>query len=152
MKAEDRLKELGIILPVPNQPQASYVSCVQTGNLVFVSGQGTLKDGKRLYVGKLGKDLNKEGGYLAAKVCALNALAQLKQHLGSLDRVTRIVHIKGFVASDTEFSQQSWVINGASDLMIEIFGDAGKHSRTAIGVNILPNNISVEIELIAEVL
>ena len=107
--------------------------------------------GKRRFLGKLGKEVSEEEGYQAARICGLNLLAQLRNYLGTLDRVERIVHLKGFVASDPEFTKQAAVINGASDLMEEIFGEAGKHSRSALGMAVLPGNISVEVELIAEI-
>lgn len=151
MSAEERLTELGIELPKAPVPAASYVPCVRTGNLLFLSGQGTMYQGKRRFLGKLGKEVSEEEGYQAARICGLNLLAQLRNYLGTLDRVERIVHLKGFVASDTEFTKQAAVINGASDLMEEIFGEAGKHSRSALGMAVLPGNISVEVELVAEI-
>lgn len=150
-KIEQKLKNLGIELPTPNIPQASYVPWVQTGNLLFLSGQGTMYQGERRYLGKAGAEITAEEAYQAARICGLNLLAQLKEALGTLDRVERIVHLKGFVASAPDFVKQPFVINGASDLMEEVFGEKGKHSRTAIGVAVLPANISVEVELIVEI-
>lgn len=149
--AEERMADMGLELPEVLIPQACYVPCVQVGNLLFLSGQGTMYQGERRYIGKVGKDITEEEAYHAAQICALNLLAQLKKYLGSLNRVKRIVHLKGFVASDTDFIKQPAVINGASELMHAVFGEAGKHSRTAVGTAVLPGNISVEVELIAEV-
>ena len=151
MSAEERLASLGIELPDAPVPAASYVPCVRTGNLLFLSGQGTMYQGERRYLGKLGKEVSEEEGYQAARICGLNLLAQLKNYLGTLDQVKRIVHLKGFVASDPEFTKQPAVVNGASDLMEQVFGEAGRHSRSALGMAVLPGNISVEIELIAEI-
>lgn len=151
MSAEERLASLGIELPDAPVPAASYVPCVRAGNLLFLSGQGTMYQGERRYLGKLGKEISEEEGYQAARICGLNLLAQLRNYLGTLDRVKRIVHLKGFVASDPEFTKQPAVVNGASDLMEQVFGEAGRHSRSALGMAVLPGNISVEIELIAEI-
>ena len=150
-KVEKKLQDMGIILPDVPKPAASYVPCVQTGKLVYTSGQGSKKDGTLIYKGKLGKDLTVEEGYEAAKISIINCLAILKGHLGSLDRVTRVVKLLGFVASTPEFDQQPFVINGASDLLIKIFGEKGRHARSAIGTNILPFGTPVEIEMIVEV-
>ena len=151
MKIENRLKELGIELPEPPAPLAAYIPCRRSGNLVFVSGQGTAINGRETYQGKVGAELTLEEGYKAARNCGLNLLAQLKRFLGDLDSVKQIVHVKGFVASHSDFCSQPQVINGVSELMIEVFGEAGRHSRSALGVNVLPTNIPVEVELIAEV-
>lgn len=148
---EERLKELGINLPIPPNPVASYVPVRQEGNLVFVSGQGPIINGKQLYTGKVGAECSQEDGYEAAKACAINLLAQLKKHLGSLDRVKSVVELHGYVACTTDFYAQPAVINGASDLMITAFGDAGRHARCALGTNVLPGNIPVEVELIVSV-
>jgi len=150
-KIEKKLKAMGIILPDIPKPVASYVPCVQTGKLVYTSGQASKKDGTLIYKGKLGKDLTVEEGYEAAKISIINCLAILKGHLGSLDRVTRVVKLLGFVASTPEFDQQPYVINGASDLLIKIFGEKGRHARSAIGTNILPFGTPVEIEMIVEI-
>jgi enamine deaminase RidA (YjgF/YER057c/UK114 family) len=151
MKIENRLKELNIELPEAPAPVAAYVPCKRSGNLVFVSGQGTSVNGQETYKGKVGAELTLEEGYQAARLCGLNLLAQLKKFLGDLDCVKSIVHVKGFVASDNNFYFQPKVINGVSDLMVEVFGEAGRHTRCALGVNVLPGNIPVEVELIAEV-
>ena len=151
MKIENRLKELNIELPEAPAPLAAYIPCKRSGNLVFVSGQGTSINGKETFLGKVGAEITLEEGYQAARNCGLNLLAQLKKFLGDLDNVKGIVHVKGFVASDNNFYSQPKVINGVSELMIEVFGEAGRHTRCALGANVLPGNIPVEVELIAEV-
>ncbi len=148
---EKKLQEMGIDISNAPKPAASYIPAVQTGNLVYTAGQASKKDGILVYKGKLGKDLTVEEGYEAAKISIVNCLAVLKDHLGSLDRITRVVKLLGFVASTPEFDQQPYVINGASDLLIKIFGEKGKHARSAIGTNILPFGTPVEIEMIVEV-
>ena len=150
-KIEEKIKSMDLTIPETPKPVASYVTCVQTGNLVYTSGQGCKKDGVIVYKGKLGKDLTIEEGYEAAKIAILNELAILKGYLGTLDRVKRVVKLLGFVASAPDFDQQPKVINGASDLLLEIFGDKGQHARSAIGTNALPSNMAVEIEMIVEV-
>jgi enamine deaminase RidA (YjgF/YER057c/UK114 family) len=150
-KIEARLKELGITVPVAAAPLASYVPTVQTGSLLFVSGQVTLKEGKREFVGKLGRDFSTEQGNQAARLCALNIVAQLKAALGELDRVKRIVKLTGFVNAMPDFTEQPQVVNGASDLLGEIFGDKGKHARSAVGVGSLPGGVACEVEAIVEV-
>lgn len=148
---EARLKALGLQLPAVPTPVASYVPAVRTGNLIFLAGQGPLAGGKPTITGKVGADLTEEDGYKAARATILTSLAVLRAEIGSLDRVRRIVKVVGFVNSAPGFTRQPWVINGASDLLVEIFGDAGKHARTSVGVNELPFNIPVEIEVIVEV-
>jgi enamine deaminase RidA (YjgF/YER057c/UK114 family) len=148
---EKKLQEMGIDISNAPKPAASYIPAVQTGNLVYTAGQANKKDGILVYKGKLGKDLTVEEGYEAAKISIINCLAVLKDHLGSLDRITRVVKLLGFVASMPEFEQQPYVINGASDLLIKIFGEKGKHARSAIGTNVLPFGTPVEIEMIVEV-
>ncbi|MDR0387374.1 MAG: RidA family protein [Treponema sp.] len=151
MNIENKLKELGIDLPEPPSPIASYTPCKQAGNLVFVSGQGPIINGKQIYRGKVGAEISLEDAYQAARYCGLNLVAQLKRFLGDLNRVKSIVQVKGYVACGITFENQPQVINGVSDLMVEIFGDAGRHTRCALGTNTLPANIPVEAELIAEV-
>jgi enamine deaminase RidA (YjgF/YER057c/UK114 family) len=151
MKIEGRLKELGIVLPEPPQPVAMYTPCKQAGNLVFVSGQGPIIEGKQLYTGKVGVEVSPEDAYQAARACGINLIAQLKRFLGDLDKVKSIVHVKGFVACGPDFGAQPAVINGVSDLMVEVFGEQGRHTRCALGTNALPTNIPVEVELIAEI-
>lgn len=150
MIVEKRLEELNIILPDEPLPVASYVSTKIIGNMVYISGQGPILNGKQMFTGKLGAECSKEEGYEAAKICGLNLIAQLKKAIGDLDKVKEIVHLKGFVASAADFYEQPAVINGASDLMIKIFGDAGRHTRCALGTSVLPTNIPVEIELVVE--
>jgi enamine deaminase RidA (YjgF/YER057c/UK114 family) len=143
---------LGIQLPPAPKPLASYVPAVRTGNLVFLAGQGPLADGKPTVTGKVGAELSEEQGNKAARATMLTLLAVLRQEIGSLDRVRRVVKLVGWVNSAPGFTRQPWVINGASDLLIEIFGDAGKHARSSLGANELPLNIPVEIELVVEVM
>ena len=148
---EGRLKALGIQLPPAPAPIASYVPAVRTGNLVFLAGQGPLAGGKPTVTGKVGAELTEDEGNKAARATILNALAVLRAELSSLDRVRRIVKLVGWVNSAPGFTRQPAVINGASDLLVEIFGDAGKHARSAVGANELPLNMPVEIELVVEV-
>lgn len=149
---DDRLAELGLTLPEAAAPAANYVPYVQSGNLVFVSGQITLLNGELKYVGRVGQDFTTEDGYEAAKLCGLNLIAQVKAACGGdLDRVKRVVRLGGFVNCTAEFTDQPKVINGASDLMAEVFGDAGKHARAAVGVNTLPLGVAVEVEGLFEI-
>jgi enamine deaminase RidA (YjgF/YER057c/UK114 family) len=148
---EDKLSTLGLELPSQGPPVANYVSAVRTGNLVFVSGHGPYKDGQYIYHGKLGEDVDTATGYEAARLVMLNCLASLKAEIGDLDRVARIVRVFGMVNSTPDFAEHPQVINGASDLLTEIFGDRGKHARAAIGMVALPAGISVEIEMVVEV-
>lgn len=150
-KIEGRLAELGIALPGTVPPLASYVPSVQAGNLLFVSGQITLKDGKPDFIGKLGRDFTSEQGYQAARLCGINIVAQLKAALGELDRVKRVVKLTGFVNAVPEFTEQPQVVNGASDLLAEIFGDKGRHARSAVGVGSLPRGVACEVEAIVEI-
>ena len=148
---EARLAELGITLPEPPSPVANYVNGVRTGNLIFLAGKGPLwPDGRELR-GKLGAGVSIEEGYEGARQTAINQLAVLKAMLGDLDRVVRIVKVLGMVNSDPDFVQQPAVINGFSDLMVEVFGDRGRHARAAVGMASLPRGQSVEIEVIVEV-
>lgn len=150
MTAEQRLTDLGIELPPPPKALASYVTFVQTGNLVFTSGHGPSgPDG--LVMGKVGVDLDVEAAAAAARLTGLNLLATLRAELGSLDRVTRIVKLLGMVNATPDFGQHPQVINGCSDLLVEVFGDGGKHARSAVGMGSLPMGMAVEIELVAEV-
>jgi enamine deaminase RidA (YjgF/YER057c/UK114 family) len=151
MNAEQKLKELGIILPESPKPLANYVRAVRTGNLLFVSGHGPYNDGKTLISGKLGKEVTIEEGYKTARNVALNCLASIRAALGSLDKVKRVVKLLGMVNCAEDFKDQPKVINGASDLLVEIFGEAGRHARSAVGMQALPNQIPVEIEMILEV-
>jgi enamine deaminase RidA (YjgF/YER057c/UK114 family) len=151
MNAETRLKEIGLELPPAVKPIGNYVPAVRTGNLVFLSGHGPLRnDGTRI-TGKVGEDLTLEQGYEAARRVALGLLGSLKAEIGDLDKVRRVVKLLGMVNCTPDFADQPKVINGASDLLVEVFSDKGKHARSAVGMNALPNNISVEIEMIVEV-
>ena len=146
---EEKLKTLEITLPIPPTPAGSYVPAIKTGNLLFISGQIPMEDGKVIFTGKVTED-NMETAKKSAKMCAINLLAQMKRELGSLDKVTKIVRISGFVNSDPEFYQHPKIINAASDLFFEIFGDKGKNSRIAVGVACLPLNSMTEIDAIIE--
>ena len=149
---DKRLAELGITLPTPAKPVANYVGWVRTGNLVYTAGQVPLKDGKIEYQGKLGKDYTVEQGAQAARICAINVVAQLKDAVGGdLDRIKRIVKVVGFVNGVSDFADHPKVVNGASDLLVEIFGDKGRHARSAVGSGSLPVNVAVEVEAVAEV-
>jgi len=147
--SEDKLAALGITLPEAPVPAGNYIPAVKTGNLLFISGQIPLEGGKVTFTGKV-SDENLETAQKSAKVCAINILAQIKRELGSLDKVTRIVRLSGFVNSVPEFAMQPKVINPASDLMFEVFGEKGKHSRIAVGVASLPLDSMTEIDAIVE--
>ncbi|MEW6031368.1 MAG: RidA family protein [Bacillota bacterium] len=146
-----RLKELGIDLPEVPRPVAAYVPAVRSGSHVYVSGQLPLVDGKPVVTGKVGGDVSVEKAREAARVCAVNALAALASVVGDLDQVSRIVKVTGFVASAPGFTGQPAVVNGASELLREVFGSAGEHARAAVGVAELPLGVPVEVEMIAEV-
>jgi enamine deaminase RidA (YjgF/YER057c/UK114 family) len=149
---DKRLAELGIALPTPAKPIANYVPWVRTGNLVFISGQGAVRDGKIEYTGKVGDTLSVEEAIASARLTAINVIAHLRDACGGdLDRVKRIVKLLGFVNCTPTFGDQPKVINGASDLMVEVFGDKGRHARSAVGAPSLPFNLSVEVEAIAEI-
>ena len=150
-KIDAHLADLGITLPQATAPFANYVPYVISGNLVHISGQITMENGELKFVGKLGKDFQVEDGQKAARLCALILVAQLKSAIGDLDKVTRVVKLNAFVNSDPAFTDQPKVVNGASDTMVEIFGDAGKHARSAVGVASLPLGVAVEIDGIFEV-
>ena len=151
MKIEKKLEEKGISLPSAPRPVANYVPAVKTGNLLFVSGHGPYNDGRIKISGKVGKELTLEEGYQVARNVALNCLATVKDVLGDLDKVKKVVKLLGMVNCTEDFKDQPKVINGASDLLVEIFGEVGKHARSAVGMQALPNNIPVEIEMILEV-
>jgi enamine deaminase RidA (YjgF/YER057c/UK114 family) len=151
MNPEEKLKELSIELPEVPKPLGSYVPFVKTGNLVYLSGMLPLKDGKLLKTGRVGESVTLEDAVLCARTAAVNALAVLKSAIGSLERVKRCVKISGFVASAADFTDQPKVMNGASDFLFDIFGEAGSHARAAVGVNILPMNSPVELEFIFEI-
>ena len=148
---EERLAELGLTLPSDTPPLAAYVPAVRTGNLVFTSGQLPRVDGALTHVGKVGAEVTPEQAVEAAKACALNAIAALKGEIGDLAKVRRIVKVVGFVASAPDFTGQPGVVNGASELLGAVFGDAGVHARSAVGVAALPLDVPVEVEMIVEV-
>lgn len=148
---EARLQELGLTVPQVAAPVANYVPSVVSGGWIYVSGQLPMVEGKLAYSGKVGRELTLEQGYEAAKICALNCLGAIQQALGSLDRVERIVKISGFVNSDPEFTAQPKVVNGASDLLGQVFESQGVHARSAVGVAALPLNACCEVEVIAKI-
>ena len=147
---EERLEQLGVTLPAPAAPVAAYVPCVRTGDLVYVSGQVPLVDGKPSHLGRLGAEVGLEDGVAAARTCAVNVLAALKAELGALARVRRVVKVTVFVASEPGFTDQPKVANGASELLGGVFGEAGRHARAAVGVAALPLGVPVEVEAIVE--
>lgn len=149
--AEQRLKEKGIELPAPSKPVANYVNAVRVGNLIYLSGKGPKRPDGSDVTGKVGRDLTIEQGYEAARLTAIQHLGVLKAELGSLNKVKRIIKVLGMVNCENGFTDQPKVINGYSDLMVEIFGEKGKHARSAVGMYALPNNIAVEVEVIVEV-
>ena len=150
-RIEQRLADLGITLPTPAAPIANYVPFVVTGNLVVISGQIPLVDGKVAFTGKVGEDITPDRAKEAARACFVNLLAQLKAATGDLDRVKRVVRLGGFIAAPAAFTGHAAVMNGASDLAVEVFGDAGRHARTTIGVPSLPADAAVEVEGMFEI-
>ena len=148
---DKKLEELGIVLPTPAAPLANYVGFVRSGRLLFVSGQLCLADGTLVAKGKLGPQVTIEQGTAAARACAINLLAQVQAALGDLDKVVRVVRLGGFISSAPDFFGASVVMNGASDLMLAVFGDKGRHARSTIGVPVLPADAAVEIEATFEV-
>ena len=151
MSPEDKLKTLGIDLPGAPSPLGSYIPCVQTGNLIFISGMLPLTNGRLIRTGKVGENVSVDEAREDARTATINALSVLKAHIRSLYKVKRCVKITGYIASDPSFTEQPKVLNAASDLIYEIFGEAGKHARVAVGLNVLPLNSPVEIEFIFEV-
>ncbi len=152
MRIEQRLRELGIVLPTPPAPVASYVPYVVSGNLVYISGQITLTPEGLKYVGTVGKELTLDDGKAAARLCAINVIAQAKVACGGdLDRVKRIVKVPAFVNAVPGFGQHPEVVNGASDLFVAVFDDAGKHARAAVGAGSLPRNVACEVEAVIEI-
>lgn len=150
-QAEKKLLELGHRLPVAAAPVANYVPYVVSGKTVYLSGQLPFRDGKIAYAGQLGEDLSTDQGYMAAQLCALNLLAQLKSACGGdLDRVARVLKITGYVSCEHDFTDIPKCINGASDLLVDVLGEAGRHARAAVGVASLPANAGVEIDAIVE--
>ncbi|RTE05611.1 RidA family protein [Paenibacillus whitsoniae] len=150
-KIEQRLQELGITLPPSPEPRFTYIPCNQTGNLLYLSGQDCRINGELMYEGKLGREVTIEQGQAAARQTIINCLAVMKGYLGDLDRVVKIVKLLGFVNSTPGFGDQPYVMNGASDLLVSVFGESGKHARSAIGTSDLPFHTPVEIELIVEI-
>ena len=151
MTVEERLAGLNLALPEPPKPVGNYLPAARVGNLVFTSGQTARINGVRRYVGTVGKEVTPEEAYLSARDAALNCLACVKKVVGSLDRVKRVVKVLGFVNCVEGYDQQPAAINGASDLLERLFGEAGRHARSAVGLRALPSNVSVELELIVEV-
>ena len=147
---EEKIQQLGITIPEAAKPLAAYIPALRVGNLVMTSGQVPIADGVLKYQGKVGKDLSEEEGKEAAKLCALNCLGAIKSVIGSLDKIKRVVKLIVFVNSADGFTTQPKVANGASEFVVEIFGEAGKHTRSAVGVSELPLNSAVEIEMIVE--
>jgi enamine deaminase RidA (YjgF/YER057c/UK114 family) len=147
---EEKIRELGIELEVPNQPKNNLVLSVQSGNLIFLSGNGPITD-EKIISGKVGRDLTIEQGYEAARLTAINQISILKNQIGDLNKVERIVKVFGMVNADPSFKEHPKVINGFSDLMVEVFGDRGKHARSAVGMASLPWNIACEVELIVQI-
>jgi enamine deaminase RidA (YjgF/YER057c/UK114 family) len=148
---EARLRELGLELPPVPVPVAEYVPAKRVGDLVYVSGQGPIRDDKPVYVGRVGAEVSLEEAYKAAQLCALNCLAAVKSVVGSLDVVEEIVQVRGFVNSAPDFYAQPKVVNGASELLVKIFGERGRHVRVAIGTSNLPDNIPIEIEMVLRI-
>lgn len=148
---EEKIKQLGITIPEPVKPLAAYLPAMQVGNLVMTSGQVPISAGVVKYQGKVGKDLSEEEGKEAAKLCAINCLSAVKSVIGDLDLIKRVLKLTVFIASAEGFTAQPKVANGASELIGEIFGEAGKHVRSAVGVSELPLNSAVEIEMIVEI-
>ena len=151
-KIDARLQQLGIVLPHSVPPAANYVPWVRSANLLFIAGQIPVSEGRELHVGKLGAGVTVEQGQQAARLCAINILSQVRAALGGdLDRVVRCVRLTGFVNAAPEFTDHPRVVNGASDLMVEVFGEAGRHARAAVGAGSLPRDVSVEVDAIFEV-
>lgn len=148
---EDRLKELGYVLPAPPPKLANYVSCVLVNDILYTSGAGCYVEEKPLFLGRLGEEVTIEQGYEAAKITVLNLLSIVKEEIGDLDRMDRFVKLLGFVSSAPDFYEQPRIINGASDFLIEIMGEKGKHARSAVGTSVLPFNNPIEIEAIIKI-
>jgi len=149
---EEKLRSLGITLPIPEKPGDFYVPTVISQKLVYVSGQIPIEDDKVIYKGKVTKNVTLEDAQKAARLCVINALAQLKESLGDLERIAKIVRVSGYVNSEPEFTEQSKVINGASDLLFQLFEEKGQHTRIAIGVSSLPLDSTVELDMIVEII
>jgi enamine deaminase RidA (YjgF/YER057c/UK114 family) len=151
MKPEEKLRALGLSLPEPMEPLANYVTAVVEGQVLYTSGAGCFEKGKPKYQGRVGAEVTLEEGYDAARITALNLLSIIKSKIGDLERVERVIKMLGFVNSAPDFKRQPEVINGASDLLVQVFGERGKHARSALGTSNLPMNIPVEIELIVKI-
>ncbi len=151
MHVEEKLAQMGLVLPSPGPPAGNYVGAVLAGDLLFVSGHGPRRADHSYMTGKVGRDLTTEQAYEAAKVVMLNCLASVKREIGDLDRVKRIVKLLGMVNCTEDFIEHPQVINGASDLLVELYGESGRHARSAVGMQQLPMNIPVEVEMIVEV-
>jgi len=151
MSVEERLRELGYTLPVPPLPKGIYVTAVEAGGMLYTAGSSCFVDGELRYQGKLGSDLTVEEGQKAASCTMLNLLSVIKEHIGELDRIERVVKVLGFVASAPGFNSQPQVLNGASELLGQVLGERGRHARSAVGVNELPMNTCIEIEMIVKV-
>ena len=151
MSIEENLTQMGLTLPAPGPPAGNYVGAVRTGNLLFVSGHGPRRPDGNYITGKVGRDLNTEQAYEAAQLVMLNCLASVKRELGDLGRVKRVVKLLGMVNCTEDFTDHPKVINGGSDLLVKLYGEAGRHARSAVGMQQLPMNIPVEIEMIVEV-
>ena len=149
--AEEKLAELGLELPAVAKPVAEYVPGVRVGDMVYVSGQGPIRDGRIVYVGRVGAEVSVEEAYEAARIACLNCLAVVKSVAGSLDAIDRVVQVRGFVNSAPDFNDQPKVVNGVSDLLVQVLGDRGRHARAALGTSNLPSNIPVEVEMIVAV-
>ena len=148
---ENRIKNLGLVLPEVSAPLAAYIPAKKTGHVIFTAGQLPLLKGELICKGLLGQDVDVEQAYQAARICTLNALAAIKGVIEDLDQIVQVVRVVGYVASTSTFTQQPAIVNGASELLLEIFGGHGKHARSAVGMAVLPLNASVEIELTVEV-
>ncbi len=151
MNFEDKLKELGVTIPVVPPAAGSFIPATKVGSLIYCSGQGPFRDGKQVYIGQVGDEIDSDQAYDAARISVINLLAEVCSITGSINKIKRIVQVRGFVNSTQDFHDQPKVINGASDFLLEVFGEAGKHVRCAFGTSNLPENIPVEIEMIVEV-
>ena len=151
MSIDNKLKELGITLKSPPSPVANYIPVQQTGNLIYLSGQGPRNKNGEFITGKVGSDITAEEAYDLARNTAINLLSAMNAYLGSLDRVSKIVKVLGMVNAEPDFKDHPIVINGCSDLFVEVFGEKGRHARSAVGMGSLPNNMAVEIEIIVEI-
>jgi enamine deaminase RidA (YjgF/YER057c/UK114 family) len=151
MSIEEKLKAMGITLPETPKPMAAYIPAIQTGDLIFTSGQIPILKGELKYKGKLGAEISKQDGYEAARQCAINALSAIRSLIGNLDKIEQVIKVVGFVASANGFTEQPAVVNGASELLLAVFGEKGKHARSAIGVAELPLGVPVEVEMVVQV-